>query len=169
MKPAGNCSMVLILIFFFTLHSHGQVTGTGKVTTTTQIPVVVFVCEHGSAKSIVAAAHFNDMARTNGLKLRAIPRGTNPDEEIAPSAARGLRADGLEVGAEKPTRLSPEDISGAIRLDTFCQLPKGYLGSVPVEEWNDVPAITGDYGKARDVIIERIKHLLDELKPTDHM
>ncbi len=26
-------------------------------------PVVVFVCEHGSAKSVVAAAYFNQLAR----------------------------------------------------------------------------------------------------------
>jgi hypothetical protein len=65
-------------------------------------------------------------------------------------------------------RQKTEDMSGAIRLVTFCQLPIGYLASVPMEEWNDVPAITDDYSKARDVIVERIKHLLDELKPTDH-
>ena len=49
------------------------------------------VCEHGSAKSVVAAAHFNYIARERNLKLRAISRGTNPDEEIAPKAAEGLK------------------------------------------------------------------------------
>ena len=33
---------------------------------------VVFVCEHGAAKSVVAAAHFNRMARERGLAVRAI-------------------------------------------------------------------------------------------------
>ncbi len=28
-----------------------------------QEPVVLFVCEHGTAKSIVAAAHFNKIAQ----------------------------------------------------------------------------------------------------------
>ena len=50
-------------------------------------PVVLFVCEHGSTKSTVAAAHFNKLAGERGLKLRAVSRGTNPDEEVAPKAA----------------------------------------------------------------------------------
>ena len=62
--------------------------------------VVIFVCEHGSAKSVVAAAHFNKLAKERNLPVRAISRGTNPDEEIAPIAASGLQADGLAAGEE---------------------------------------------------------------------
>ena len=164
MKSAGDYRIVLILFLLFGLQSHAQETNSGKMTkTAVQMPVVIFVCEHGSAKSIVAATHFNDLARKRGMNVRAISRGTNPDLEIAPGVARGLRADGLEVGAEKPTRLSREDASGAIRAVAFCPLPKGYLGSVPIEEWNDVPSTSEDYGKARNNIVERVKHLLDIL------
>jgi protein-tyrosine-phosphatase len=53
---------------------------------------VVFVCEHGSAKSVVAAANFNRLAGERGLGLRAVSRGTDPDAEIAPNAEAGLRA-----------------------------------------------------------------------------
>ena len=37
---------------------------------------ILFVCEHGSAKSVVAAAHFNQIATARGLPFRAISRGT---------------------------------------------------------------------------------------------
>ena len=165
MKLPGDYSIVLILFLLLGLQSHAQETASGKMEKTSeQMPVIVFVCEHGSAKSVLAAAHFNALARKRGLRLRAISRGTNPDENIAPSVARGLQADGLDVGTEKPTRLSPEDASGAIRAVSFCPLPKGYFGSVPIEEWKDVPSTSEDYVKARDHIVERIKHLLDELK-----
>ena len=165
MKSAGDYRIVLILFLLLGLKSHAQETASGRMTKTDeQMPVVVFVCEHGSAKSVVAAAHFNVLARRRGLKLRAISRGTNPDEEIAPGVAKGLQADGLEVGAEKPIRLSPEDASGAIRAVAFSPLPKGYLGSVPIEEWKDVPSTSENYSKARHNIVERVKHLLDELK-----
>ena len=33
---------------------------------------VLFICEHGSAKSVVAAAHFNQIAADRGLPYRAI-------------------------------------------------------------------------------------------------
>jgi len=165
MKSSGNYSVVLILLLLLDLRSHAQETGPRQIAKSEeQTPVVVFVCEHGSAKSVVAAAHFNDLARKRGMRLRAISRGTNPDEKIAPSVAKGLQADGLDVGVEKPARLSPEDASGAIRVIAFCALPKGYLGSVPIEEWKDVPSTSEDYSKARENIVERVQHLLDELK-----
>src|SRR5688572_249911 len=50
------------------------------------VGTVLFVCEHGSAKSVVAAAHFNRIAADRGLPFRAISRGTAPDPEMAPAA-----------------------------------------------------------------------------------
>ena len=34
---------------------------------------VVFVCEHGNAKSLIASEWFNRLARARGLKARAAP------------------------------------------------------------------------------------------------
>jgi hypothetical protein len=48
-------------------------------------PTVVFVCEHGSAKSVIAAVEFKRMAKENGLDVNVLTRGTNPDPEIAGS------------------------------------------------------------------------------------
>src|SRR5262249_7738000 len=131
----------------------------------TQTPVIVFVCEHGSAKSIVAAAHFNDRAIREGVNVRAISRGTNPDERIAPAAENGLRSDGIEAGSQAPTRFSKQDVSGAWRIVAFCPLPEDMVGSAAVEDWSDVPPISDDYGRARDAIVTHIERLLDELKP----
>src|SRR6476660_2666664 len=46
---------------------------------------VVFVCEHGSAKSVIAATEFSRIARENGLKVDVLTRGTNPDAEVSKS------------------------------------------------------------------------------------
>jgi protein-tyrosine-phosphatase len=131
---------------------------------TEQAPVVLFVCEHGSAKSVVAAAHFNRLASERNLAVRAISRGTDPDEEIAPGALKGLRADGLELNREKPERLSEDDLTGAVRIVTFCQLPESYSETGAVEQWDDMPPVSEDYNKARDAIVGRITGLLDELR-----
>src|SRR5215471_2722365 len=61
---------------------------------------VVFVCEHGSAKSVIAAAHFNRLAAARGLPYHAVARGTNPDPEVAAGVVNGLVADGLKVNRE---------------------------------------------------------------------
>lgn len=129
-----------------------------------QTPVIVFVCEHGAAKSVVAAAHFNKLAAEKHLNLRALARGTNPDLEIAPKAVEGLRADGLASGEAAPTKISKADLVGAMRIITFCQLPDNYAGGVRVENWDDLPPIGEDYNKFRDGLVERLRALLGELK-----
>jgi protein-tyrosine-phosphatase len=132
-------------------------------TAAAQEQVIVFVCEHGAAKSIVAAAYFNKLARERNLRYRALARGTAPQEEISVSAAKGLQADGLSATEQKPVRLTRDDVSGAVRVVTFCSLPDDYR-SVAVEEWNDVPTVSDDYNRARNAIVERVERLLNELE-----
>lgn len=126
--------------------------------------IVLFVCEHGSAKSVVAAAHFNKLARERNLDLRAISRGTDPDEEIPLKVSQGLANDGLTAGEPKPQMLSKDDVIRASRVVTFCDLPEGYNQLAPVEHWNDVPPISEDYNKSRDAMLMRINRFLDEMK-----
>lgn len=128
-------------------------------------PIVVFVCEHGSAKSVVSAEHFNKLSRERNSKLRAISRGTNPDEQMPASTIKGLQADGISIGEQKPQKLSHSDFAGAVRVITFCELPDPFTNRVPVVRWDDVPPMSADYGRFRDIIVERIKRLLDELEP----
>jgi arsenate reductase (thioredoxin) len=51
---------------------------------------------------VVAAAHFNRLAAEKGLPYLAVPRGTNPDAEIAPGVKTGLAADGIDVSGWQP-------------------------------------------------------------------
>jgi arsenate reductase (thioredoxin) len=51
-----------------------------------QDPTVVFVCEHGAAKSVIATAYFNKLAAERGLRTRAIYRGVNPDSALSAAA-----------------------------------------------------------------------------------
>jgi YVTN family beta-propeller protein len=134
-----------------------------------QTPVVVFVCEHGATKSVVAAALFNKLAGDRGLNIRALARGTNPDAEIGPLAARGLQADGLKLTEATPKKISQADLPGARRVITFCALPDGYPGEVKVESWDKAPSISEDYGKARDWLAGRINRLLEELKTEKYL
>jgi len=69
----------------------------------------------------------------------------------------------LTVAGEKPKRLSQADVSSGTRVVAFCELPEAYK-EARVQQWNDVPAVSEDYNNARDVIVEHIKRLLDELK-----
>lgn len=128
-----------------------------------EAPVVLFVCEHGAAKSVVAAAHFNRMAADRGLAARAIARGTEPDAELAAAAVKGLAQDGLTASG-KPQRVTAGEAAAARRVVALgCDLSK-VAPALDVERWDDVPPMSQDYAAARKVIVERVRRLMAELE-----
>jgi arsenate reductase (thioredoxin) len=129
----------------------------------TSRPAVVFVCEHGAAKSVIATAYFNKLAAERGLPFRATFRGTAPQEELSVRAVAGLKADGLSIPSGKPTAISDDDISGATHMFAIgCTLPDKARASGKVADWSDVPDDQG-YGRMRDAIVRHVNTLLDQL------
>ena len=126
-----------------------------------QSPVIVFVCQHGAAKSIIAAAYFNLLAEEMGLNLRAIARGTDPDPELSPLTLKGLSEEGLTPTESSPRKLTEAEIESAQKVVAFCELPNEYRQQARVERWDDVPLVSENYEKARDVIIERVRQMLN--------
>ncbi|MCI0553308.1 MAG: hypothetical protein L0287_20355 [Anaerolineae bacterium] len=124
---------------------------------------IVFVCEHGAAKSIIAAAYFNKLAVETDLALRAVARGTNPDHELSPNAIAGLREDGLIPTETVPQKLSLADVESAQRIVSFCELPEEYQNKAIIEQWDSIPPVSEDYEKARDVIFERLNRLIKQM------
>ncbi len=123
---------------------------------------VLFVCLHGAAKSVLAAADFERLARARGLDLRADFAGTEPDPAIAPRVAQALLAEGVDLGDRRPRRVTRADVERASRVVAFgCDLGELAAGA-RVEQW-DVPAVGDDFQKARAVIDARLARLLDEI------
>jgi protein-tyrosine-phosphatase len=122
---------------------------------------VLFVCRHGAAKSVVAAAHFRRLAGARGLAVDAVAAGTEPDAELTPAAAKGLAADGLPACPDRPRPVTLYDLDAAARVVSFgCAVrPR----SAPVERWDDVPAVSDGYAAARDRIVARVERLVAEL------
>jgi len=127
-------------------------------------PAVVFVCEHGAAKSVIATAYFNKLARDRGLPYRATFRGTDPQAELSVSALKGLREDGIEIPNGKPTAISPADVEKATHLFAIgCTLPAAAKTSGKASDWSDVPDGQG-YAAMRDAIVRHVTALLDDLQ-----
>ena len=127
---------------------------------TNRNPVIVFVCEHGAAKSILAAAYFNRFAKEIGSDLRGIARGTNPDPGLSEETVKGLAEDGLTPTETVPQRLTESDVQSAQKVIAFCDLPEKYQQQAVIERWDFIPPVSQGYEKARDVIIERIRQML---------
>lgn len=129
-----------------------------------QTPVIVFVCEHGAAKSILAAAYFNRVAKARGLDLQAVARGTNPDNELSPQVIKGLLRDGLTPTEPTPQKLTPADMQSAQRLITFCELPVEYQQQDIVERWDDIPPVSQNYETARAAIVKRLNYFVNQIR-----
>jgi protein-tyrosine-phosphatase len=129
----------------------------------TTSPSIVFVCEHGAAKSVIATAYFNKLAAERGLPYRATFRGTSPQDELSVRAVAGLKEDGIPVPAGKPAAISDGDLANATHIFAIgCTLPDKARQSNKAGEWSDVPEDQG-YGPMRDAIVRHVKELLDTL------
>jgi arsenate reductase (thioredoxin) len=70
-------------------------------------PTALFVCLHGSAKSVIAAEHFTRLARERGLQYRGESAGIEPDSEVPALVVAGLAGNGIEIGGYVPRAAIP--------------------------------------------------------------
>jgi arsenate reductase len=126
-----------------------------------QNSTLIFVCEHGAAKSIIAASYFNKLATERHLDMRAIARGTNPDAELSPKTIAGLRQDGVAPVEINPRKLAISEVESAQQIISFCELSEEFQNKTIIKRWDDIPPVSENYEKARDAILEKLYQLLD--------
>ena len=126
---------------------------------------ILFVCEHGNVKSLMAASYFNQLAQARGLPWRGISRASAPDSTaVPPRIVAGLSADGFDVRTFRPVALSAADVSASRVVVTIgTPLPGELARGAIVEQWNDVPAASIDYAAARSSLKKHVQVLLDQL------
>ena len=124
---------------------------------------ILFVCLHGAAKSVLAAADFRRMAAQRGLGVTADSAGTEPDPAIAPGVLRTLLAEGLDLKGQQPRKVTHQDVATASRVVAFgCDLGEAASPAIPIEQWTDVPAVSDDLPTARAVIRRHLERLVEE-------
>lgn len=129
---------------------------------------VLFVCEHGNVKSLMAASYFNQLAQERGLPWRAISRGSAPNSNTVPTVIlEGLKGDGFDVSAFHPAAVSTSDISTSRRIFTISTALPASIGGPEVtpEKWDDVPPASVNYAASRDSLKAHVKQLIDQLTP----
>lgn len=123
---------------------------------------IVFVCEHGAARSTIASLYFNKLAQENGLPYQSVFRALSRDSALTRETRNGLAQDGFSTNNLKPVDLTPADVEkNAMLISIDCAVPATY----PIEySWNGIPAISQDYQAARKEIVKRVSKLIEELK-----
>jgi protein-tyrosine-phosphatase len=155
------CKSALILVLAFYMTASG-LTAKNKPRTPKK-NVIVFVCEHGVAKSVIAAAHFNRLAHERKLPYIAVARGTEPQDSLMASVVVGLKSDNLAAPQKPAPKLTQVDCDTAKRTVFFCPIPAQYSTSASMQRWQNVPPVSEKYSTARDSIVANVQRLLDEL------
>lgn len=126
-------------------------------------PTVVFICEHGAARSVIAAAYFNKLASERHLNFHAIARGIAAQPDLSASAVTGLQRDNVPFPREKPRNATRQEVQHAVRVVAFCRVPDSVSGRKRLETF-DVPGPNdAGYEASRDAITSHVKALIDEL------
>jgi len=141
-------------------HGHAQASPakTGKA------PTVLFMCPHGAAKSVLASAYFQRLAKERGLDVRVVSAGTDPDAQVAPVVANHLTRNGYPIPIATPRQVTADDIATAdVVISIGCDLtglpvPRGTL-----VKWDDVPGPSENITGADEAIRQRVVDLVDEL------
>src|SRR5262249_32510822 len=125
---------------------------------------VVFICEHGSVKSVVAMEHFNRKAQERGLAYRAVARGTSPEPTVPAPVREGLHADGFDVSSFVPQMLRATDVDNVALVVSFDDdVTKTVGGRTRYLKWDDLPGVLGDYPRGREAIVRQVDALIDAL------
>ena len=127
-------------------------------------PTVLFLCPHGAAKSVLASAYFQQMAKERGLNVRVDAAGTEPDESVSPLIAEHLRRNGYTVPVKKPRAVTDDDLASAdLVISLGCDLSKRPVAPDKLRRWDEVPGPSEDLNAADEAIRRRVVALIDEL------
>ena len=129
---------------------------------------VVFVCQHGAAKSVLAAHELERLARERGLDVHASALGVEPDEIVAPGVLAARPDLEGELRAFRPVAATAEALAAAGHIVLIGIEPSAVPlpvrdGRSAVERWDDVPAVSDDPEAACLAIDRRLEALLDAL------
>jgi arsenate reductase (thioredoxin) len=151
---------LVLLILFVSGELHAQSPSDEHVQ-----PSVLFVCEHGSVKSLLAKLLFERAAAREGLSVTAASRGTIPDRDVPEWMREALNRDGFVIGDWRPAALQPADLSSAQRVITFdVSLPESEAADSPPERWDGLPSVSENYPQGRNAIERKVEQLVRELK-----
>lgn len=82
-------------------------------------PSIVFVCPHGAAKSVIAAAYCQRLAHERGIPVQASAAGTEPEPIVSPLVVATLDGEGIDVAGYQPQLVTRTAVANAWRVVTL--------------------------------------------------
>jgi arsenate reductase (thioredoxin) len=124
---------------------------------------VLFLCPHNAAKSVIAAAYCERLAKAAHLDLKIVQAGTEPDQAIMPVVQDLLEHDGFSVALHQPRLVTQDDLMQADVVVTMgCNLEALSIPDKKRFNWNDIPPASADVIACRRAVLTRLLAMLSE-------
>ena len=131
---------------------------------TVQHTTVLFMCPHGAAKSVLASAYFQRLAKERGLNVRVEAVGTDPDPAVSTVVAEHLKKNGYEVPVTRPRAVTANDIDVAdVVISLGCDINRLPAAPRNLQKWDEVPGPGENFSAADEAIRRRVIALVEEL------
>lgn len=142
----------------------GALAGLLPSTSTTEVPRVVFVCTHNSARSVLAEAIWQDMS-----DVPSASAGTHPAERINPGARQAARRHGLTISSKEP-RLIDDVLSDSDLVISVCDSVNEELGPMDNTHlhWSIPDPATEGTDEAFDSAVDELRERITQLAPRVH-
>ncbi len=126
---------------------------------------ILFLCQHGGAKSVIAASYFNRLAEQQSLPYLAVAAAAeDPYAAVPPLVAEFLQRDGLDVRSFSPRHVEAGDVSSAARVVSIdCNLQDVVVSS-NLERWDDVPPASDGVDASASAIRRHVEALAKDLR-----
>ena len=125
---------------------------------------VLFVCVHNAGRSQMAAGYLRELA---GDRVEVLSAGTEPKEQINPSAVAAMAEEGIDIAGQTPKVLSTEAVQASDYVITMgCGDECPFFPGKTYLDWPlDDPAGKGveDVRPIRDEIRRKIESLIVEI------
>jgi hypothetical protein len=125
-------------------------------------PVVLFICEFGTAKSAIARELFRKRARERGIAATAFSRGLKIEDHISRPLKAKLDAEGIDPRRDGFAVLAAKDLRAADVVVTFAPLPAAFRPRKKLD-WSALPSVNDAWPAARADLDRQIEGLLDTL------
>jgi protein-tyrosine-phosphatase len=125
-------------------------------------PSILFVCRHGSVKSVFARETLRRLAAEQGFGIEARSCGISPENHVTASLEAALRSDDIAPPHGPSAALAQKDLDEADIVVVFDEPPVS-LRPKRVIDWTDVPSMVENYAVARAVLLPRLQRLLGDI------
>ncbi|CUR54581.1 Protein arsC [metagenome] len=127
-------------------------------------PTVLFVCVHNAGRSQMAAGYLTHLA---GPRVQVLSAGSQPADQINPTAVEAMAEEGIDIRAEQPSLLQDATVREADFVITMgCGDACPFYPGKHYEDWVlDDPAGQGleSVRLIRDEIRSRVEALIARL------